>query len=180
LAYYGSSDNTFLTYIRFDLSAISSPITDVSLSLTSLLSSTATLEVYGLNNGHADENWSEATTTWNNAPASTQDATGILVSSEITLLKDIFIGTSIGSAVSFHSEELNLFVQSDTNNLVTFILRDNTFGGLSSDATFYSKENTINPDFAPTLYITTVPVPTAIWLFGSALIGLIGAKRKSI
>ena len=27
--------------------------------------------------------------------------------------------------------------------------------------------------------ITVVPVPTAIWLFGSALIGLTGMKRKS-
>jgi len=31
---------------------------------------------------------------------------------------------------------------------------------------------------APQLLLTAVPVPAAVWLFGSALVGLVGAKRR--
>jgi hypothetical protein len=67
-----------------------------------------------------------------------------------------------------------------------------TLGLVSSDISFIGNELFINDEslsFNPTTFArinlvveggpTTVPVPTAIWLFGSGLIGLVGMKRKS-
>jgi hypothetical protein len=36
-----------------------------------------------------------------------------------------------------------------------------------------------NGSYSGTMGISTVPIPTAIWLFGSGLIGLIGIARQS-
>jgi len=37
----------------------------------------------------------------------------------------------------------------------------------------------LSDDWSATLQITSVPVPAAVWLFGSGLIGLVGMRKKS-
>ena len=35
-------------------------------------------------------------------------------------------------------------------------------------------------EYCPTDTVNAVPIPAAVWLFGSALLGLLGVKRKSV
>ncbi len=67
---------------------------------------------------------------------------------------------------------------------VTFqAINEGTTGLLLSEWGFNpwaSGGSAINPDFVDGQVISTVPVPAAVWLFGSGLLGLLGlAKRKT-
>jgi len=61
----------------------------------------------------------------------------------------------------------NKLVLADANNL-----NSNTIGGQSE---IYATEFSIGS----TIDSSPVPLPTAVWLFGSALIGIVGMKKKS-
>jgi hypothetical protein len=70
-------------------------------------------------------------------------------------------------------------------NTVTLVpLGGFTFAGLTSTGEILGGSFSITPGsssldlYGATLDVTTVPVPAAVWLFGSALIGLFGANRK--
>lgn len=47
----------------------------------------------------------------------------------------------------------------------------------TSDARVFNFDGSIN-DNPPVLMLTTVPIPAAVWLFGSGLIGLVGMARR--
>lgn len=84
-------------------------------------------------------------------------------------------------------DDLGLFVQviQDDDWLEIWINHDGDLGGaFAPTATVYGIEwLSATPDLAPALdlttYVSAVPVPAAVWLFGSGLLGLLGlAKRK--
>lgn len=53
-----------------------------------------------------------------------------------------------------------------------------TSSGSLMASSFCDSESACAANFAPFLEITEVPVPAAAWLFGSALLGLAGLRRK--
>ena len=83
-----------VSFLRFDLSAVSGSITNVRLELTVNIASVGqTFNVYGLTNG---ENWNEAGITWANSPAVVNSyvaATGTL--SQYLKPSDLFGGGQI-------------------------------------------------------------------------------------
>jgi len=99
---------------------------------------------------------------------------------------DIARGSSFAGAVNFLFETNEVGIATDANGNPT----TSRFFFLDTDATNYTMDgkfdllcagsgcvSQIYPTFAP----SAVPVPAAIWLFGSGLLGLIGvARRKSI
>ena len=164
-------------------------ITDATLSLgyvvdTHSTSATWGFNVFGLIDGHPEENWAEDAITWNNAPANNTSSGGGLSSGQTSLLGEFSIDTSIlspGDIVSFSSPNLLNFLLSDANNLSTLIIvrQDKTL----SNVGFSTKEHlSFSP---PTLTLTTqstptptpIPVPGTIFLFLSGLVGLTYSMR---
>lgn len=165
-------------YVRFDLSSINQPINDASLRLSFVEDTHTTpavwsFNVFGLVDGLAGEDWSETGITWNNAPGNDTASGGSLLGGQASLLGSFDIDTSTlaaGEGVTFSSPALTSFLQSDTNDLATlvFIRPDRTLTNVG----FATKEHdTFAP---PTLTLTTVPVPGAVVLFGTGLLGLLG------
>ena len=189
---FGTSDTFYLKndagtgfvhrkgYLRFDHSSINEPINNAILRLsfvedTHTTFATWTFNVYGLLDGHSGENWLETGITWNNAPANNTSSGGVL-GSETLFLGSFNIDTSTlvaGDVVNFSSSGLTSFIQNDTNDLATLILirQDLTLTNVG----FATKEHAAFTP--PTLALSTIPVPAAVWLFGSGLLGLIGIAR---
>ncbi len=65
----------------------------------------------------------------------------------------------------------------DTTYREEIIPRITTFG-LGGGGKRYKFTDVEYRDYSPTFSVTVVPTPAAVWLFGSALIGLVGIKRK--
>ena len=57
-------------------------------------------------------------------------------------------------------------------------LRIGTYLSTCANTTFGSCETATALDFASAQLLTTVPVPAAVWLFGSGLLGLVGIARR--
>jgi hypothetical protein len=116
-------------YVRFDLSSINQPINDATLRLsfsedTHSSSAVWSFNVFGLSDGHTNENWSETGITWYNAPAHNITDGGSLMDGQVAHLGFFDIDTAslvAGDGVTFSSSELISFLQSDTNDLVTLI-----------------------------------------------------------
>ncbi|MDG2304417.1 MAG: hypothetical protein P8R42_07130 [Candidatus Binatia bacterium] len=164
-------------YARFDLSSVSGPISAASLNLTLDIAPEVdaapgetvgvdTLEVYGLNDGHADEAWVETQygVLWADAPANDQASPNGLLPGEATFLGtfDLTSGVhAIGDTFTFSTAALAGFLQADTNDLVTliFVRIDRSF----APAGFATKEH---PSLAePALDLTTAtttPTPTPV------------------
>ncbi|MDG2304649.1 MAG: hypothetical protein P8R42_08310 [Candidatus Binatia bacterium] len=162
-------------YIRFDLSAVTDPLSAVELILTLDVEPEAdaapgetvgvdSFEVYGLNDGHPGEAWVETGTTgisWVLAPGNDMASPNGVLAEETTFLGtfDLVSGVNaIGDPASFTSAALLSFLQADTDDLVTLILvrTDKSF----APGAFATKEH---PTAAPpTLDITTVISPPVL------------------
>lgn len=194
---FGSSDSVLIKndtglpgnnrkgYLRFDLSSIADSISDGELVLTYLGTNTdpaanpSNYNVYGLLDGHSAENWDENLITWNNAPGNNTGSTGGFSAADTTLLGTFsldVLGAVPGDEVFFSSSALLTFLLADTDGLATILLTRQQ-QNFSVEA-FASKENTSWS--APTLNLdlNPVPVPAAVWLFGTALIGFVGMSRR--
>jgi hypothetical protein len=171
-------------YVRFDLSSIQDAVEDVNLNLSFVEDTHTTpavwsINVYGLSDGHAGEDWSETGITWNNAPANNTSSGGGLLGGEASLLGSFEFDTASllpGDSVPFSSSDLTSFVQSDTNDLLTLIfIRQNR--SLSNVGFATGEHATFAP---PTLTLTTVPVPAAAVLFGSGFFWLFGTGFRRL
>jgi hypothetical protein len=151
-------------YVRFDLSSANDLlIQNARLSLTFLRTGesgpkpTFTYSVYGLNDNLPGENWDESTITWNNAPGNGRDST--INPNQTTFLGTFSLNPSTtpqGTIINFSDSRLISFLQNDTNDLVTFIIRRNQVN--STGETFASKENS---EFEPPkLRLEIVSLPT--------------------
>ena len=189
----GSTQHNRKSYIGFDLSGLGpAPITAATLTLNFVDSNLGTLNSDGLNTAFEFElfglmdqtldGWGENSITWNNAPANMSGYS--LGASAVSLGTFSLLGKGIGT-YDFSSLLLADFLNADTNNLATLILRRNTdqtsanvntyvhaFASLESQA---GAKLTIEQMHAP------IPEPSTVILLGAGLAGLgfMRWRRKS-
>ncbi len=92
---------------------------------------------------------------------------------------NIFISTPNKTGLSLLRNSIYMFDPTDLLNPFLIASFDSTVGELTFDnaGNLYTIDNVDNLSI---IKLSAVPVPTAIWLFGSGLIGLVGvAKRKT-
>ncbi|MBZ0166182.1 MAG: DNRLRE domain-containing protein, partial [Candidatus Omnitrophica bacterium] len=192
----GLNGNNRKSYLRFDLSGITDPVTDISFEISyagtdgsgansNPPASPSTYNVYGLNDGVAGESWNESTITWNNAPGNDIASAGGLIGSATTLLGSFdltFPPTVDGTRISLNTAALLGFFASDTDDLLTLIL---TRQQQNTSVEYFAAKEDPNR-VAPALNITTqmiepptgvVPEPATILLFGGGMVGAI-MRRK--
>ncbi len=114
-------------YMRFDLSEVSGVVTSTTirlwLNLENFNGPTYTVNVYGLNDGDAGENWGETTITWNNAPQNdTTDSNALLGNTTYLGSFSVTNGTPNGTEFKFSSSALASFINADTNGKATLII----------------------------------------------------------
>jgi len=153
---YGSGSNVTLKnsggnsydrkgYIRFD---VSGTIMDASLDMTVTTNNeggggttpqTFTIEVYGLSES-LDHTWVENEITWNNAPGNDRSSSDF--TDDATLLGSFIVEpVPVGNPVSFSDPNLVNFINSDTDNQVTLLLRRTAGTSSSHNIAFASKEH---------------------------------------
>jgi len=184
----GGGTTTRKAWIRFDVSG--SPIDDLlsaNLELTVSQRSSGgpasnpspqldyPIQVFGLNDGNAGENWDESTTTWNTAPANNTANNGV-IGAQTTFLGGFTIpGTAnVGDVFNFTSAAFEQFLKDDADGLVTFIIRRNGGSG-SNNLSFASKENTGLTGPLLNVELPAVPEPATA---GLSLLGLAVLARR--
>ncbi|TKJ37724.1 MAG: hypothetical protein CEE38_06530 [Planctomycetes bacterium B3_Pla] len=133
-------------YIRFDVADV---VSEASLVLTVSTNNeggggttpqTFTIEVYGLAES-LDHTWTESDITWNNAPGN--DTSSSNFTADATLLGSFIVEPiPVGNVVSFSDPNLVDFINSDTDNQITLLLRRTAGTSSSHNVAFASKENT--------------------------------------
>jgi len=160
----------WMSILKFDLSSLAGMnVNSASFELTSLFnhsSSSFAHEVYS----SVDDSWTEDTVTGVNRP----------LDSSLTFLDSADIN---GVSQTYSWDVLTGVTGTDglagTNDFLTLLLRPELsqagsggFGPHFKDREDLSQFPVLLVDASP------VPVPTAVWLFSSGLIGLFGAKAK--
>ncbi len=173
---------TRVGFMRFDLSTAPATITSATLEMefvtgggTDSTGTTVwTFHVYGLNNGHTGESWTESAITWNTAPG--LNSSDPIVAADTTDL-GTFTRTGKGfGTVSFSSAALTSFLNADTDNQATIILaRDTGPGGVNYIHGIASRENTTEA-YRPTL--TVIPEPAAAAMLGLGGLILMPRRRR--
>lgn len=173
------------SYIGFDLSGMGSfPVATATLDLmfvdsgagATLAGTTYQFEIFGLINELFDS-WSESTITWNNAPAN-QTNNGLNSMMVASLGTFSLTGKGLG-LYSFTSPALIDFLNSDTNDMATFIIRRSTNQPSSTQNYVHAFASTEHPSLAgPTLNVTPVPEPSTLLCVGAGLIGLGLLRRR--
>jgi len=135
-------------------------------------------EVYGLNDG-GDENWLENVITWNNAPANAPK--NLFDMTKATSLgKFDIVGKGIGSTITLSSVShpaMATFIESDSDNQVTFMIARNTPAGSDNYVhAFASKESTIVA--GPILESIPEPASMIVWSLLGALGITVGWWRR--
>jgi hypothetical protein len=175
-----SLDFSRKSWLRFDLSSLGGmTVSDAALNLTGGVlganwpdpDHTHITNVYGLLDGDTDEAWSEAVTTWNNAPGNVTGDGGELDPTRPVNLGSISVPKTaiLGDLFTLSNAALVDFINADSNGVVTLILTDGTPGGAISGYAFASKESVQYA--APELSVTPVPLP-------AAALGLLGFSSR--
>ena len=188
-----NASTTRKVYMQFDISSIADPssLIDAQLDLVGAQNSkgnngtypyTYVVEVYGLNDG-VNETWVEGNggtdntpageITWSNAPANNNDNTfsGSATSLGSFTLYAVVDGDLVGDPFGLDSAALLTFINSDTDGLVTLMLR-RTDGDGNCNLAFASKEHATLAGPQLTL---TIPEPATIAL---AAMGLAALRRR--
>ncbi|MDB4792537.1 DNRLRE domain-containing protein [bacterium] len=157
----GNGSTTRKAYLRFDLSTVTKPITDASITLTVSTNNsggaspqpgqTFNVEFYGLTNEALDswvegdngtDNLPENEITYGNAPANVSPGNDF--NGEALLLGTLNVpGTLVGESITFTDPNLVAFLNSDTNGLATILMRRQLGGSLN--LAFSSKEGATPP-----------------------------------
>ncbi|QDU53900.1 PEP-CTERM sorting domain-containing protein [Aeoliella mucimassa] len=178
-----ASGNDRIGLLKFDLSSLSQPITagGVQLELprgasTDQVANTFDagdiLYLYGVADLATDENFDEAAVTFANFPYLTgagsvtdprpaTDMTGNGVNDELVTLLDTYTfaaESDAGDLVTFTGGSLTSFLQSDTNDIATFILASSATQNPFKTAVFVSDTGTEGTPLPPTL-LTNGDVP---------------------
>jgi hypothetical protein len=144
-------------FIRFDLTGIAGDLTGATLSLNFTTAYAKTWNVYGLKDG-ANDLWPEATTNYNNAPGFIPNPPTTLGNWAFTdPPQTVLLGTfDIPAGAGYYTSSttnlnLDTFLNSDTNKLVTLVIIGQGSGN-ANDNYFSTKESTTpGPSFAPKL-----------------------------
>lgn len=179
-----------VSFLRFDLSGIIEPITNIKLDLTTQTSQSPSVgfNVYGLISG---ETWTESGINWTNAPAVVNSFTttsGTL--SQYLDTADLYGGGTIfgsfnsgltadtlNTAINTSSGAVFDFIAADSNKIITFVIAEQDPANGAGVGWHSSEATTAN--FRPQLTITTVPEPSAVALGGLGLFALLRRKRLS-
>jgi len=186
-------------WIRFQLPSDVGIITSASLDLFWNRSNpfARDFEVFGLlerssyganaltGESRLGEDWAEDQVTWNNAPGNIDSLTDNGFNPANTVFLYSFNSPSTPQSVSTPTgiARTNLvnFLNSDTNGLITLMVRRPTISGVVG--TFASKENTDAGVHAPQLDIeySTIPEPSSLlaWVLLSSCAVLYGFRRRS-
>jgi hypothetical protein len=143
-------EHTRKAYVRFDLSALPSPVKSAKSATLSLTIGAAvgnspadkvwTFEVFGLKDGNAGEGWDEGTINWNNAPANEVTSTSLVTADVVSLGTFTLTGKGEeGKTSSFSSPEFLKFLLGDTDGKATLIVTRQEQGNIVH--IFAAKEN---------------------------------------
>lgn len=165
------------TYMMFDLSGIPAGEAIVGATLNLYQPTGAGLGESGVSLFRiADDSWNESTVTWNNSPVTTGAVFLDTNPNGYTYVGwsqwDLFASGAWNAAVDRTDGLLSLWLAEASSN-------DQAHQWCSKEAA--SGEVTYcSAGLEPYLEITTspVPVPAALWLFGSGLMGLMGVMRR--
>jgi len=197
----GDTGNDFTyarkAYIRFDISTLNEPISNVELTLhvlegldTDPTNMNWTFHVLGLHEDQPND-WLESTLTWDNAPANDKES-GLDFKASRTFNNGVPLATFIVKGIGSDGETVQLagdadsdlasFLQADTDGLVTFLLARFTPGDLSKMVTHRFASREYVPaggqagDLAATL--TILPEPASLALLAVATPLLMRHRRK--
>lgn len=165
-----SKTKDLFAYMSFNLSSLTTPVTDATLTLEFTAGSfDYAFEVYAIPDGGTDEFFDESTLTLNTAADAytgpvNAGTEGSLERGGLELLGSFMAPPQYGP-VSFTSTELVDFLNADTNDRVTFILYS-TYQTGAAAGTFASREH--GSLAGPTLDLNAIPEPAA----ASLLLGL--------
>jgi len=170
----GSKAKDRLGLFNFTLPTIGQTYVDAAFAVTddNGFSSSYVFNLYGINDGVADEDFDESITfnTFAHATTATGSSNeGSLIKTDLTLVASGV--TKSAGVVTFDTDDLLNFVNADTNGVVSFVLFS-TFETGGSPANFKSSEATSGQ---PTL---TVVVPEPSSLAAMSGIGLIMLARR--
>jgi hypothetical protein len=143
------------TYLRFDLTALPTPIKSAASARLTLTIAAAegsspadkawTFQVFGLKDAATGEDWNEKNTNWENAPANDAKTAATLTPDAVALGTFTVTGKGeAGKTATLSSPELLKFLQADTNGKATLIITRNEVGDAATDNVvhiFASKEN---------------------------------------
>ena len=158
-----------LSFLRFDLSGITEPVSNLKLDLTINLASVQEYNVYGLTTG---ENWTETGITWNNAPAviasyvtTTGSLANYLKTADLfgsgTILATFTSGPAAGgadTAFNVSSGSVFNFMNADADKVLTFVIAETD----PTDAGGVGWNSRDAATGKPTLTVTTVPEPSSL------------------
>lgn len=173
-----------LAFFSFDLSSFPYPAaTSAKIDLQFLSGSTTSyaFELWGINDGGGDENFVESVLTFNNSsnttttPGSSNDGS-LDRSSGVTLLGSLnpaSFGTITFNSTDSSGSGLLSFINSDTNNRVTFIVYS-TYATGGAAAEFATKENGTFDGAT----LTLVPETSSLILMAGALVLAVGLLRR--
>lgn len=160
-------------YLRFDLSSLTAEALHAALTLDTTINNQGgggstpqefAVQVFGLLDGDGGESWDEGLITWNNAPANNTANNGLLANA--VLLGTFNVEDNVSGQVMFSNQALIDFINDDSNDQATLILRRISGSG-SHNLGFATKEH--STFFAPTLTIVqAVPEPA------TAVLGILG------
>lgn len=126
---------------------------------------TKVIEVYGLNNNDAEEVWNEDVITFNDAPANDVDNTFEVA--RVTLLGSFNVASeAAGTLKIFTSTDMITWLNTDSNDTVTFLLRrtDSNFSSIlyfaSSESTTYEGPKLVINKDTLNMYVSGEPEPT--------------------
>jgi hypothetical protein len=170
--YYAYDTNRKYSYLKFDLSGISGSEVITGATLFLYQSDYNYKTDYTHSNGTnlyriADDGWTETDLKWSNKPS----GTGTLIAAQN--IPDTLVGWT-----SWDLFQIAGWVPGgdQSDGLLSLLLTEAQFT-YWNEHYFYSRENASNQ---PYLVVTTapVPIPGAVWLLGSGLLGLVTFRRR--
>jgi hypothetical protein len=193
---YVAASRVKIPYFRFDLSGVRGDLSGATLSLQTIFNNgnrVRALDVYGLIDDDVDDAWSEATTSYSNAPgfiytdpdpvtAGNQPSNNFTINpAEMTFLGTITTPGGLGVMTSTTAAlNLDAFLAADTNKLVTLAFT-RTVSDSNVDYNFATKENVTAGVIFPSLNLPNalpIPEPAAVTLVLTAAVLWLGRRGR--
>ena len=185
IRWHGVADSHKL-YVKFTLPADFATATSATVKIVFAGGTGGySYDLYGLKDNAAGQDWAEGSgyiypkpasdgITWRNAPANKTDDGHLFTSDATGILATAMAPYNAGQCLSFSSQDLIDFINTDTDKVITFMVSGHS--DTTADPDFASRENTTYD--GPTLELTYTPVPEpASIIILSSLVSLATRKR---